>query len=129
MQGESHVCGLVKLLELPFSIGGNADRSEDRYKVMAYDTQTCKWHTLPPYSAMSFTNVGWNDSGDVDQLGVWQWTCPFPPMPTPRGLPSARTLVVVAGGIGDGTLSTDEILDVDNKQGPLDHLHQYHGYT
>ena len=31
--------------------GGLADKTNNMYIVMAYDTQSCKWHTLPPYSA------------------------------------------------------------------------------
>ena len=34
--------------------GGDADKTNNSYIVMAYDTQSCKWHTLPPYSAERF---------------------------------------------------------------------------
>ena len=34
--------------------GGDADKDEDDYTVMAYDMQSRKWHTLPPYSAKWF---------------------------------------------------------------------------
>ena len=90
--------------------GGSADKDRDykySYTVMAYDTQTCKWHTLPPYSARLFAMTtinnklilvgGIHGNGPVvDQLGVWktdsnQWTCPFPAMPTPRYSPSATS--------------------------------------
>ena len=114
--------------------GGHADKDEDDYTVMAYDMQSCKWHTLPPYSARDFAMttinnklilVGGHDGDtEVDQLGVWktdsnQWTRPFPAMPTPRFYPSATSYkhwLVVAGGYRRGYLSTVEILDIDNKQ-------------
>ena len=114
--------------------GGDADEDEDSYTVMAYDTQTCKWHTLPPYSARWFTMTtinktlilvgGCHGHTVVDQLCVWktdsnQWTLPFPPMPTPRHSPSAisyKHWLVVASGYRNRYLSTVEVLDVDNKQ-------------
>ena len=115
--------------------GGYTDKDEDGYIVMAYDTQSCKWHTLPPYYAKWFAMttiknklilVGGHREYDdtvVDQLGVWktdsnQWTRPFPAMPTPRQSPSATSYkhwLVVAGGIKDDYLSTVEVLDIDNK--------------
>ena len=114
--------------------GGDADKDEDNYTVIAYSMQSCKWHTLPPYSAMSFAMTtinnklilvgGYNDGSEVDQLGVWktdsnQWTRPFPPMPTPRSSPSATSYkhwLVVAGGYKKHSLSVVEVLDIDNKQ-------------
>ena len=48
-----------------------------------------------------------------------QWTHPFPPMPTPRYSPSATSYkhwLVVAGGKRKGSLSTVEVLDIDNMQ-------------
>ena len=113
--------------------GGYADKDEDSYTVMAYSMQSCKWHTLPPYSARWFAMTtinnklilvgGYRDT-EVDQLGVWktdsnQWTRPFPPIPTPRTFPSATSYkhwLVVAGGHSKGSLSTVEVLDIDNKQ-------------
>ena len=114
--------------------GGHPDKDEDSYTVMAYNMQSCKWHTLPPYSATWFAMTtfnnklilvgGYHNSYVVDQLGVWktdsnQWTCPFPAMPTPRVSPSATSYkhwLVVAGGNRKGSLSTVEVLDIDNKQ-------------
>ena len=114
--------------------GGHGDKDEDDYTVMAYDMQSCKWHTLPPYSARYFAMttinnklilVGGYRGSAVDQLGVWktdsnQWTHPFPAMPTPRIFPSATSYkhgLVVAGGYSRGvSLSTVEVLDIDNKQ-------------
>ena len=120
--------------------GGYADSVEDIYTVMAYDMQSCKWHTLPPYSAGNFAMTtinsklilvgGFHDNYIVvDQVGVWktdsnQWTHPFPPMPTSRSCPSAASYkhwVVAAGGFKKDSLSyvelsTVEVLDIDNKQ-------------
>ena len=115
--------------------GGRADKDEDDYTVMAYSMQSCKWHTLPPYSAMRFAMTtinntlilvgGYHNDTKVNQLGVWktdsnQWTRPFPPMPTPRSSPSVTSykhwLVVAGGKRKEGSLSTVEILDIDNKQ-------------
>ena len=113
--------------------GGHAVIDEDSCTVMAYDTQSRKWHTLPPYNAKLFAMttinnklilVGGNHGNGSDQLGVWQtdsnqWTRPFPAMPTPRHFPSATSYkhwLVVAGGIGYDYLSTVEVLDIDNKQ-------------
>ena len=117
--------------------GGDADKYEDHYTVMAYDMQSCKWHTLPPYSARWFAMTtinnklilvgGYHDgsSSVVDQLGVWktdsnQWTRPFPAMPTPRYRPSATSykhwLVVAGGRRNNILLSTVEVLDIENKQ-------------
>ena len=114
--------------------GGYADKDKDSYTVMAYNMQSCKWHTLPPYSAIDFAMTtinnklilvgGCHGSNVVDQLGVWktdsnQWTRPFPPMPKPRQSPSATSYkhwLVVAGGYRKDSLSTVEVLDIDNKQ-------------
>ena len=114
--------------------GGDAEKDEDDYRVMAYSMQSCKWHTLPPYSASWFAMttinnklilVGGYDGSLVNQLGVWktdsnQWTRPFPPMPTPRSRPSATSykhwLVVAGGDKNSILLSTVEVLDIDNKQ-------------
>ena len=114
--------------------GGHADKGVDNYTVMAYSMQTCKWHTLPPYSARWFAMTtinnkvivvgGYHNHSVVNQLGVWktdskQWTRPFPAMPTPRSSPSATSYkhwLVVAGGYREESLSTVEVLDIDNKQ-------------
>ena len=113
--------------------GGSAYETSNNYIVMAYDTQSCTWNTLPPYSAKWFamTSIhnklvlvgGINDEA-VDQQGVWQtdsnkWTRPFPPMPTPRSSPSATSYkhwLVVAGGCRLKMLSSVEVLNVDNNQ-------------
>ena len=109
--------------------------------VMAYSMQSCKWHTLPPYSASRFAMTtinnklilvgGRHNYTEVNQLGVWktdsnQWTRPFPPMPTPRSSPLATSYkhwLVVAGGDREDLVEEDlveedlvEVLDIDNKQ-------------
>ena len=114
--------------------GGDAGKYKDSYKVMAYSMQSCKWHTLPPYSAREFAMTtinnklilvgGYHDYSVVAQLGVWktdsnQWTRPFRPMPTSRSFPSVTSYkhwLVVAGGYRKCSLSTVEVLDIDNKQ-------------
>ncbi len=35
-------------------VGGETSGNEDDYIVMAYNTQSCQWHTLPPYSTRRF---------------------------------------------------------------------------
>ncbi len=35
-------------------VGGGTGIYEDQYIVMAYNTQSCQWHTLPPYSTRLF---------------------------------------------------------------------------
>ena len=113
--------------------GGYAEKDKDNYIVMAYNMQYCKWRTLPPYNVKWFAMTtinnklilvgGWHDTM-VNQLGEWkidskQWTCPFPPMPTPRSSPSVTSYkhwLVVAGGFRNGCISIVEVLDIDNKQ-------------
>ncbi len=34
--------------------GGATYRDEDAYVMMAYNTQSCQWHTLPRYSTWGF---------------------------------------------------------------------------
>ena len=116
-------------------VGGGSAKANNSYTVMAYDTQSCKWHTLPPYSAKWFTMTtihnklvlvgGMHVVVALDQLGVWQtdskqWIRPFPPMPTPRHSPSATSYkhwLVVAGGSNRlNSISSVEVLDVDNNQ-------------
>ena len=115
--------------------GGIAAKRNDEYLVMAYDTQSYKWHTLPPYSATNFAMTiihnklvlvgGILDDGMAwDQLGVLQtdsnqWIHPFPPLPTPRSSPSATSYkhwLVVAGDCRLNSLSSAEVLNVDNNQ-------------
>ena len=136
------MCDYIQSVEVEGTVyvgGGLADKTNNMYIVMTYDTQSCKWHTLPPYSAKWFAMTtihnklvlvgGRHDHDVVDQLGVWQtdsnkWTRPFPPMPTPHYSPSATSYkhwLVVAGGcrINGYTInfvSSVEVLNVDNNQ-------------
>ncbi len=116
--------------------GGGTDRHEDKYIVMAYNTQSCQWHTLPPYRTSEFAMTTINnklvvvggrnrDLSDSSELGEWQpdsnqWTHPFPPMSTPRYLHSATSYkhwLVVAGGCHGVYLHASvEVLDVSNMQ-------------
>ncbi len=116
-------------------VGGGIGRYEDGYIVMAYNTQSCLWHTLPPYSTWEFAMTTINnklvvvggmnrDYSDSSELGEWQsdsnqWTRPFPPMSTPRSWPSATSYkhwLVVAGGYHGVCLHTVEVLDISNMQ-------------
>ncbi len=116
--------------------GGGTDRDEDKYIVMAYNTQSCQWHTLPPYSTRWFAMTTINnklvvvggrnrENSDSSELGEWQpdrnkWTHPFPPMSTPRCVPSVTSYkhwLVVAGGCHGVRLQASvEVLDVSNMQ-------------
>ncbi len=125
----------VEINDTVYVGGGGTDRDEDDYIVMAYNTQSCQWHTLPPYSTRWFAMTTINnklvvvgginrDYSDSSELREWQsdsnqWTRPFPPMPTPRHRPSATSYkhwLVVAGGHQGDSLQTVEILDVSNMQ-------------
>ncbi len=124
----------VEINDTVFVGGGFTDRGEDDYIVMAYNTQSCQWHTLPPCTrrfAMTTINnklvlVGGRnrDASYSSELGEWQpdsnqWTHPFPPMPTPRWRPSATSYkhwLVVASGYHGDCLQTVEVLDVSNMQ-------------
>ncbi len=116
--------------------GGYTDRNEDKYIVMACNTQSCQWHTLPPYSTKWFAMTTINnklvvvggrnrDGSDSSELGEWQpdsnqWTHPFPPMSTPRFEHSATSYkhwLVVAGGChGFRFHASIDVLDVSNMQ-------------
>ena len=120
--------------------GGGADckgPNQHNYIVMTYNTRSCKWHQLPPYTARCFAKVvinnrlvlvGGYDSnchstkplGMLDN-GTQLWTCPYAPMHTARVDPSAvvyKQWLIVAGGWrrGDYGLSTVEVLDVASNQ-------------
>ncbi len=130
--------GCIQSVEINGTVyfgGGRTDRREDEYIVMACNTQSCQWHTLPPYSTRGFAMTTINnklvvvggsnrDLSDSSELGEWQpdsnqWTHPFPPMSTPRCGPSATSFkhwLVVAGGHHRVRLQTVEVLDVSNMQ-------------
>ncbi len=126
----------VQINDTVYVGGGVTDRLEDRYIVMAYNQQSCQWHTLPPYSTRFFAMITINnklvvvggrnrDNSDSSELGEWQpdsnqWTHPYPPMSTPRYVPSATSYkhwLVVAGGCHGVCLHASvEVLDVSNMQ-------------
>ncbi len=126
----------VEINDTVYVGGGYTDRDENYYIVMAYNTQSCQWHTLPPYITRFFAMTTINnklvvvggrnrDNSDSSELGEWQpdsnqWTHPFPPMSAPRCVPSATSYkhwLVVAGGChGDCLHAGVEILDVSNMQ-------------
>ncbi len=130
--------GCIQSVEINGTVyfgGGRTDRREDEYIVMACNTQSCQWHTLPPYSTRGFAMTTINnklvvvggmnrDLSDSGELVEWQpdsnqWTHPFPPMSTPRCGPSATSFkhwLVVAGGHHRVRLQTVEVLDVSNMQ-------------
>ncbi len=126
----------VEINDTVYIGGGVTDRDEDKYIVMAYSKQSCQWHTLPPYSTRWFPMTTINnklvvvggssrDDSDSSELGEWQpdsnqWTHPFPPMSTPRCVPSATSykhwLVVAGGCLGVRLQASVEVLDVSNMQ-------------
>ncbi len=130
--------GYIQSVEINDTVyvgGGLTDRDEDGYIVMAYNTLSCQWHTLSPYSTTRFAMTTINnklvlvggrnrDNSDSSELGEWQpdskqWTYPFPPIPTPRRFPSATSYkhwVVVAGGDHGAGIKTVEVLDVSSMQ-------------
>ncbi len=130
--------GCIQSVEINDTVyvgGGFTDKGEDIYTVMTYNTQSCQWHTLPPYSTWGFAMTTFNnnlvlvggrnrDGSDSSELGEWQpgsnqWTRPFPPMSTLRSWPSATSYkhwLVVAGGYHGVCLQTVEVLDVSNMQ-------------
>ncbi len=126
----------VEINDVVYVGGGATDRDKDEYIVMAYNKQSCRWHTLPPYSTRFFAMTTINNKlvvvggsnreySESSELGEWQpdsnqWTHPFPPMPTPRSAPSATSYkhwLVVAGGFHRYQLQANvEILNVSNMQ-------------
>ncbi len=126
----------VEINDTVYVGGGATYRGKDAYVVMAYNTKSCQWHTLPPYSTRWFAMTTINDKlvvvggrnrdgSDRRELGEWQpdsnqWTHPFPPMSTPRCVHSATSykhwLVVVGGCHGARLHASIEILDVSNMQ-------------
>ncbi len=125
----------VEINDTVYVGGGVTGRDEDEFIVMAYNTQSCQWHTLPPYSTRGFAMTTINnklvvvggrnrDGSESSELGEWQpdsnqWTHPFPPMSTPCCVHSATSYkhwLVVAGGYHGVCLQTVEVLDVSNMQ-------------
>ena len=136
--GMSSYIQSVAIQDTVYVGGGLADdlTSPNNYIVMAYNTRSCKWHQLPPYTEDSFAMVvinnqlvlvGGEDSKgqSTNLLGMWdtgtqQWTRPYAPMPTARSYPSEvvykQWLIVAGGGTGGHRLSTVEVLDVASNQ-------------
>ncbi len=97
----------VQINDTVYVGGGVTDRTENSYIVMAYNTQSCQWHTLPPYSTWGFAMTTINnklvvvggrnrEGSDSSELGEWQpdsnqWTHPFPAMSMPRRVHSATS--------------------------------------
>ncbi len=115
--------------------GGDSDRSEDEYKVYAYEHSG--WYELLPHRTRGFamTSIydkqlvvigGYSDNKeDSRALSVWQrddfnWKTSLPPMSEQRWWPSATSYkhwLVVAGGCHLRTfLSSVEILDLMTNQ-------------
>ena len=103
--GMSSYIQSVAIQDTVYVGGGHADgKSPNHYIVMTYNTRSCKWHQLPPYTARCFVMVvinnqlvlvGGDDSNShpTNLLGIWdtgssQWTRPYAPMPTARSYPS-----------------------------------------
>ncbi len=125
----------VEINDTVYVGGGGTYGDEDANIVMAYNIQSCQWHTLPPYGAKRFAMTTINnklvvvggrnrDRSYSRELGELhpdsnQWTHPFPPMSTPRCWPSATSYkhwLLVAGGNHAVCLQTVEVLDVSNMQ-------------
>ena len=138
----------VRLGEDVFVGGGDTDSpSDDRYHehtVYRYHPPTDQWVRLRRYKCMSFamailtnklTLVGGYNTSTLpskvtNQIAVWemegmpreyQWTHPYPPMPTPRHSPAVAAYniwLVVAGGskLGRNPLDTVEVLDTTSRQ-------------
>ena len=121
--------------------GGDAD-GENNFIIMAYDTKSKKWSTLPPYFVINFAMTAVNNQlvlagGDnhwyetTNALFVWkpetnEWSQPFPELPTPRSACSAvgyQNWLIVVGGqtysfytkVEDRRLPV-EVLNIENKQ-------------
>ena len=136
--GMSSYIQSVAIQDTVYVGGGHAGSwmSPNNYIVMAYNTSSCKWHQLPPYTVRYFAMVVINNQlvlvGGYDSayqstnlLGMWdtgssQWTRPYAAMPTARGYPSAvvykQWLIVAGGDTGDHRQSTVEVLDVASNQ-------------
>ncbi len=126
----------VEINDTVYVGGGLTDRDKDAYIMMAYNTQSCQWHTLLPYSTRLFAMTtinnklvvvgGRNRDGSTScELGEWQpdsneWTRPFPPMSASLKWPSATSykhwLVVAGGYYGVRLQASVEVLDVSNMQ-------------
>ena len=131
---DSHAVILQKKV---YNGGGWASDDCDECTVQVYDMEKEEWSRLPRYRykwfGMTIINSrltvvgGWDRSlGQVtDQLAVFDptsqnWTCPHPPMPTPRHRPAVSAYdkwLLAAGGYDGGRiLSTVELLNTSTNQ-------------
>ena len=135
--GMSYYIQSVAIQDTVYVGGGFAGwKSPNNYIVMTYNTSSCKWHQLPPYTARYFAMVVINsqlvlvggydsNSHSTSLLGMWntgsrQWTRPYAAMPTARGYPSAvvykQWLIVAGRETSVHRLSTVEVLNVASNQ-------------
>ena len=110
--------------------------SEDRYRVLEYDTRSGKWGILPPYVTRWFAMTAIDnqlvlvggklrDGGDTKSLGMWRtdskkWTHPYLDMSITRYAPSAvsyKEWLVVVGGFSEQWrhLSSVEVMNSNSK--------------
>ncbi len=47
----------VEINDIVYVGGGGTDIREDAYIVMAYNTKSCQWHTLPPYTTRGLLSL------------------------------------------------------------------------
>ena len=140
----------VRLGEDVFVGGGDTDSPSDDHEhyVYRYHPPTDQWGRLPQYECMSFamailtnklTLVGGYTKSTLpnkvtvckvtNQIAVWErnkgmsweWTHPYPPMPTSRHSPAVAAYnrwLVVAGGrkLDRDALDTVEVLDTTSRQ-------------
>ena len=126
----------LRINDILYVGGGMTQNITSENVVMAYNTKSRQWHTLPGYRTKGFAMTAMNNKlvlvgGNIigfshsNELGEWQpdsnqWTRPFPPMSRKRYDPSATShkhYIVVAGGYNDFRLMDSvEVLDVTNMQ-------------
>ncbi len=127
---------LVEIDGTAYVGGGYTDRDEDLYVVMAYNSHSCQWDSLPPNTSKWFAMTTINkkllligglhkNNSYHNELELWhpdlkQWTRPFPTMPTPHRLPLVTTYkqwLVVAGGFNRRGYSLQcDVLDIASRQ-------------
>ena len=132
------------LLRETLYVGGGDAYGENDFIIMAYDTRSRKWSTLPPYFAINFAMTAVNNQlvlvgGDnhwyetTKVLFVWkpetnEWSQPFPELPTPRSACSAvgyNSWLIIVGGVSSNFYNQHqdidfnlpiEVLNTQNKQ-------------
>ena len=131
--------GHIQAVELEGTVyvgGGYTGLYDDDCIVMAYDTRSSKWHSLPPHSAINFSMTAVDNKLVLGggyfggamysrEVRVWhprdrKWTEPFPAMPKGRSRSSStcyKHWLVIAGGYTSGKpVDTVMILNIDTKQ-------------